>query len=269
MRAYFCRVCGHLEWIPDGEKLPDDCQCSLCGASRRAMSPIPGEANDANRLTLEPVDDEVWCLRKSPRFSREWEHVSYAISSNGAVLLFDPPPIFNESAVRAIQALGRVETLILSHTDFVGSAQLWKERLGLRVFMGSDKPLPGNMVEVDQRVTDAVTLSDTLELLPLPGHSPGSIGMRLTRANARPVLFAGDALSVWLHKDGRIQVSVFEPPGKFSPATRATILRGVDHLCCCTGWLSESASALQDLLHCEEPSARPYAGEEGGIWIRR
>jgi len=267
MRAYYCRVCGHVEWIPEGQALPDDYRCSLCGAHGRAMIPIPGETNDTNRLALESIDEGLWCLRKMPRFVREWEHVSYALQIDDKIVLFDPPPIFNEEAVGTLSALGCVTTLILSHADFVGTAQLWKERLGLKVLMGMDEPLPGNRIEVDQRVKSPLAIGTSWAVLLLPGHSPGSIGIHGTTLSGRTALLAGDALSVWHHGDGRVQVSVFEPPGQASEATMAALERSADHLCCCTGWISNIAADLAELKRSAEPSARPYAGETGGIWL--
>ncbi|MEQ8265039.1 hypothetical protein [Pseudohaliea sp.] len=218
-------------------------------------------------LDVERLSPSVSCLRKQPRFTREWEHVSYAIEAGGEVVLFDPPPIFNENSVKTVCALGQLTTLVISHTDFVGSAQCWKEALGLRVFMGCDEPLPGNCIEVDQRVTAPMQVAG-LHLVPLPGHSEGSIGI-VAELDGRRSFVAGDALAVWDHSDGRTQIANFEAPGQFSHATRS-VLGDVNPevLACCTGYLVAGGKVAPLLLEAPEPSARPYLGETGGVWRR-
>ena len=265
---YICRVCGHLEWLVEGEPLPPDYSCSLCGARASAMKNIDDPVIVRQTVDAECINDGLWCLRKNPRYSREWEHVSYAIrTAAGGLVLFDPPPIFNANVVDVIRSLGEPTHLILSHSDFVGCAQLVKESLGLTVLMGADEPLAGNRVEVDRRVTDILQLGE-LTLCPLPGHSEGSIGARFSLAGKR-VLLAGDALAKWDHADGRVQVSVFQPPGQFSDQLRRALQEETDTFCCCTGWLDDAGAALERLRATQEPSARPYLAEPGGVWQAR
>ena len=218
------------------------------------------------QLSVEIITDGLWCLRRKPGFRKDWEHVSYAVQTESGLVLFDTPPVFNSAAVDAVSELGEPQALIISHKDFLSTAQLWKMRFRLSVAMGDDKPLPGSQVTVDKQVLSEIPIGERWTMRPQPGHTIGSIIMSGTNASGESILLAGDALAVWQHPDGRTQVSIMDERGNGSASLRKEMEKDYQYLCCCTGWLAEPAAALEALASAPKPNARPFLAEMGGVW---
>ena len=138
--------------------------------------------------------------------------------------------------------------------------------LSVSVAMGDDRPLTGNMVKVDKPVGAEIPIGENWSIRPMSGHTVGSVVMDGTTATGETVLLAGDTLALWHHPDSRIQLCIFEEQGQGSNKLRAEIDKPWQHLCCCTGWLSEPQEALKSLLKSPIPTARPNLAEKGGVW---
>jgi hypothetical protein len=100
----------------------------------------------------------------------------------------------------------------------------------------------------------------------VPGHSPGSLAVYWSGAPEGPVLCSGDAITVWRHKGGKVQVAFFQTP----PAGAAIVeiaARPVHVLASCGGAIMDASAHLKRLCEVDNNCARPYLGDEGGVWL--
>ncbi len=266
-RRFYCPVCGHVEWIAPGQELPAHYACPLCGAGRKSMLALDDERLQRHSVAFEELSPGLWRASKRPLFHREYNHFSYILAHPDGVLLFDAPPLLTTDALEWVKGMNRASLLVVSHTDFVGFAGDWAAALEIPSWMGGgDEPLPGNRFEPDERVETVRRVFDDVEVVPVPGHSAGSLAVYWPTAPGGPVLCAGDALGVWEHADGRTQLSFLQEtaPGQ---EVRSLISRPVEWLATCTGTLAAAGSHLKELLATTDNCARPWRGETGGIWL--
>lgn len=266
-RRFYCPVCGHVEWIAPGQELPDHYACPLCGAGRKSMLALDDDRLQRHGVSFEELSPGFWRSSKRPLFHREYNHFSYILAHPEGVVLFDAPPLLTTGALESIKAMGRARVLVVSHQDFVGFAGDWAAALDIPTWMGEgDEPLPGNRFAPDERIATGRKIFEDLEVVPVPGHSAGSLAVYWGTAPGGPVLCAGDAIGVWEHADESVQVSFLQepPPGH---EICSLISRPVEWLATCTGTLAAADGHLEKLLATTDRCARPWRGETGGIWI--
>jgi glyoxylase-like metal-dependent hydrolase (beta-lactamase superfamily II) len=174
--------------------------------------------------------------------------------------------VITPAAIDQILALGQPRLLIVSHKDFLGPATLWTEALDIPLWIGTDAPIGRNRAAVTQRVTTVMSPCEGSEVLPVPGHSPGSIALYWSAAPGGPVLCAGDALAVQRHAEGRTQLAYFQAP-PIGPEIASLTARPVETLAACGGALRHASKWLGRLAPAAAHCARPYLGERGGLWI--
>jgi glyoxylase-like metal-dependent hydrolase (beta-lactamase superfamily II) len=267
-RRYYCVVCGHVEWVAPGEELGADYHCPLCGEGRSVMLALDDERLARHRVEFKQAAESVWQVDKRPPFRDDFQHYSYILAHPEGVILYDAPPVVTDEAIEAILAIGRPRLLIVSHTDFVGFAGDWADALGIPALMGEgDEPLAGNRFEPDERVSAPRKISDDLEIVPVPGHSPGSLAVYWSGAADGAVLCCGDALAIWPHDDGRTQVSFFQD-APVDQEIESLIARPVRLLAACGGRITNADGVLKQLRETENNCARPWKGETGGVWVR-
>ncbi len=93
--------------------------------------------------------------------------------------------------LRRVEALGGVRWMVLTHRDDVADHAVWARHFGAtRVLHVADRTSATADVEHLVEGDSAVSLAPDLTLLPLPGHTRGSMGL-LFRED---VLFSGDHL---------------------------------------------------------------------------
>ncbi|HKY04556.1 MAG TPA: hypothetical protein VJQ56_06685 [Blastocatellia bacterium] len=266
-RRFYCPVCGHVEWVAPGQELPEHYACPLCGAGRAKMLALDDKRLERHSVEVEELSPGLWRASKRPPFHREYNHFSYILAHPEGVLLFDAPPVLTPLALETVNSIGRARLLVVSHQDFVGFAGDWAAALGVPSWMGEgDEPLPGNRFVPDERVTATRKIFEDVEIVPVPGHSPGSLAVYWGTAPGGPILCAGDALGVWEHPDGRTQLSFLQEsrPGR---EICSLIARPVGWLATCTGTLAAADRPLKELLAKTDNCARPWRGETGGVWL--
>lgn len=266
-RRFYCVICGHVEWVAPGETLPGDYECPLCEAPRSAMLALDDPRLARHQVAFEEIAPSVWQVGKSPLFRPDFNHYAYLLVHAEGLILYDAPPLMTREAIAQILALGQPRMLIVSHTDFVGLAGDWAQVLNIPSLMGAgDAPVPGNHFTPSERIGGSRRLAQDLEVVRVPGHSPGSLALYWKDAPAGNVLCAGDAITVWHHPDNKVQLSFFQTP----PAGREMMElagREVSLLLSCGGSLRNANQHLQRLIATPENCARPWRGERGGVWL--
>lgn len=113
---------------------------------------------------------------------------SYLITHPEGNVLIDTPR-FNKSLLDQIVELGGVKYIVLSHIDDVGDHQEWVEAFQAERVMHEDdvRNLP---IEIVMKGDDAFSLYDDLSVIPVPGHTKGSVVVLYKES-----LFTGDHLA--------------------------------------------------------------------------
>ncbi|HEX8255733.1 MAG TPA: MBL fold metallo-hydrolase [Thermoanaerobaculia bacterium] len=125
--------------------------------------------------------------------------ISYLVRREAGNLLIDSPR-FTAPLVRNIDALGGVQTLLLTHRDDVADHAKFHERFGCaRVLHHDDVTTGTSAVEHKIAGTDPVALAPDLLMIPTPGHTRGH-AVFLYREQ---YLFTGDHLA-WSEQRGHL-----------------------------------------------------------------
>lgn len=144
------------------------------------------------------LDDGVWLLGYNDESS--FGAHSYLAVRDGANAMVDAPR-WSRRLAEAIDALGGVEHVLLSHRDDVADADRYAEHFGARVWIHHrDRraaPYASDVVEGD----DPVEVTTGVTMIPVPGHTQGSV----VYAVDDRLLFTGDSLHLDRHT-GRLDV---------------------------------------------------------------
>lgn len=269
-RRYFCPVCGHVEWLAEGQELPQDYHCPLCGVGRNTMLEIDDPRLVKHSLEFQELTSGFWRISKKPLFPPDYNHYSYILVHKEGVILYDAPSIITQDGIDKIHQLGKPILLVASHQDFIGFANDWAELLNIPFLVGDkETPLLGNKIYATELIKESRNLFSDLELIYVDGHSPSSLALYWDKENQ--ILCAGDILTVWDHKNTENkevnkQLAIFQNP----PVKKEVIdllLRPVSLLATCTGVLENASEKLKELSQIKENYAKPWQGDKGGVWF--
>jgi glyoxylase-like metal-dependent hydrolase (beta-lactamase superfamily II) len=142
----------------------------------------------------EPMAENIFRLGFNGRSS--WGAHSFLIRRAQGNAMVDSPR-FASQVVPALEGMGGLQMILLTHRDDVADAHLYAERFGARVFIH----------EADRSAapyaTDLITgraasdIAPDLRVIPMPGHTRGSVAYLHGAA-----LFTGDSLSWEFETDG-------------------------------------------------------------------
>ncbi len=125
---------------------------------------------------------------------------SYLLLRDGHGVMVDSPR-FHEPLAKAIEAMGGVRWMVLTHQDDVADHALWAARLGCkRVLHKGDVSEATRAVELQPEGNGRVTLEPGLSFVPVPGHTRGHA---VLLADDR-YLFTGDHLE-YDEEEGRLR----------------------------------------------------------------
>jgi glyoxylase-like metal-dependent hydrolase (beta-lactamase superfamily II)/ferredoxin len=156
-------------------------------------------AGEAARSFPDPVDAADGVFHCGYAAESSFGAASWLVVRPGGNVLVDSPR-FAAPLLRGIRRLGGARWLFLTHRDDVADHQRWAEELGCeRILHAGD--VSRSTAGVERRVEgrDPVVLADDLLLVPVPGHTAGSMAL-LYRERW---LFSGDHL--WAGEDGRLE----------------------------------------------------------------
>ena len=110
--------------------------------------------------------------------------------SEGGNILIDSPR-FATQLLKRIDALGGVQTMLLTHKDDIADHRLFRKRFNCTRTMHADDGAERHGMENVIRGSDPVALADDLLAIPVPGHTRGHV-VFLYR---NKFLFTGDHLA--------------------------------------------------------------------------
>jgi hydroxyacylglutathione hydrolase len=143
---------------------------------------------------LTQIRDDLWQTRTDSPLPGLTTHAYLWRGANGNVLFYSPA---TEADFDAIDALGGVSAQYLSHLDEAGpNLARIAERFGRRLHApAAELDAISKHARVDVALEPVRRLDDNgVEILPTPGHSPGSTCYLVSGAGGARYLFTGDTM---------------------------------------------------------------------------
>lgn len=144
----------------------------------------------------QPVTERVTMLPQEGSVSGSSNRPlnSYAVRQGGGTILFDAPVSWVMDALRRVHAEAPIRAHVLSHRDLAGSGDAFeaqRDTFGMPFLMhpadhAEDAPARLTVPLEDPRGHPAL---EGIEVIEMPGHSPGSVMLHLTDQRT---LLAGD-----------------------------------------------------------------------------
>jgi glyoxylase-like metal-dependent hydrolase (beta-lactamase superfamily II)/ferredoxin len=146
------------------------------------------DASAAAAAFPEPIGEDVYYCGFASASS--YGASSYLVVRDAGNVLVDSPRAA-EPLLRGVAALGGVSLNVLTHRDDVADHARFQARFGGERVMHAED-VAADTRDVERRIegTDPVALADDLLLIPVPGHTRGSVALLFRNR----VLFTGDHL---------------------------------------------------------------------------
>jgi glyoxylase-like metal-dependent hydrolase (beta-lactamase superfamily II)/ferredoxin len=121
---------------------------------------------------------------------------AYLVTRPGGGGLMVDSPRFAPALVRAVEELGGVAHVLLTHRDDVADAERWARHFGARVWIHEDDRAGAPFATDLIQGLEPVTILPGVLCVPVPGHTRGSVVWVIGN-----VAFTGDSLA-WSHRRG-------------------------------------------------------------------
>jgi glyoxylase-like metal-dependent hydrolase (beta-lactamase superfamily II)/ferredoxin len=202
-----CIDCGTCRWVAPasfdahGDASRVYCQPGSTGATHRALMAVLAcpvaaigttekhDLDGAYAAFPDPIDGNVYhCGYHS---AESYGAASYLIVRPKGNVLVDSPR-FTKPLVRRLEELGGVALMFLTHRDDVADHRKFHEHFGCpRILHRADVGGPTRGVEIQPEGVEPIDLDPELTLIPVPGHTRGSMCLRYRER----YLFSGDHLA--------------------------------------------------------------------------
>ena len=163
---------------------------------------------------LPLVPGRVWHLAEhSPSSYGATPYLIRPDEERGGGIMVDTPR-FSERMARRIEAtVGTLTHIILTHRDDVADHNKWAKRFPLaQRVMHKDDLVTGDTdgtVEVVLQGQEDYPLLKTVKIIPVPGHTRGSIAVHLSLEAGAGILFSGDHLAGDEQPEGQRRLTGF------------------------------------------------------------
>ena len=111
-------------------------------------------------------------------------------------------PRWSASLAQRIEEMGGLAQIVLTHRDDVADHQRWAQAFACERWIHRGDAYAAPSAEQVLEGQEPLELAPQIELLPTPGHTPGSLCLLL--GDQRRVLFSGD--HVWWNRDQNVLV---------------------------------------------------------------
>jgi glyoxylase-like metal-dependent hydrolase (beta-lactamase superfamily II) len=228
---YICSTCG-VQYAESA--LPPE-RCLVCEDERQYVGPegqkwtTLKELQSTHRNRLDVEGPELISLVTEPKFAIG-QRALHVRTPDGNVL-WDCITLLDDRSVAAIQALGGVSAIAVSHPHYYASVVEWSRALGnvpvyLHASDGEWVMRPHPAIVFWQGETH--TLAPGLTLIRLGGHFPGGTVLHWSgAAQGKGALLSGDVIQVG--QDRRTVSFMYSYPN-YIPVNASTVRRIVDAL---------------------------------------
>lgn len=225
MPNFICVTCGSQH----AESIDPPAECETCederqyvGLSGQQWTTIEALA-ETHEVRLREEEPDLVSVELTPAFAIGQR--ALLVRHPAGNVLWDCLPLVDQAAVDAIDALGGLAAVAISHPHFYASFVEWSRAFGdIPVFLHQDDA--GHVRRPDPCVAhwvgDTCPIADGITLVRTGGHFDGSTLLHWSGADGRGVLLASDTVKVGLD---RRSVSVMRSYPNFIPVGPAAIQR--------------------------------------------
>lgn len=199
MTPYICVTCG-TQFAPTAGPPPT---CPICADPRQYIGPggqqwtTLAALQETRRIAIRELEPGLSGVGAEPEFAIGQR--ALLLQSPGGNVLWDCLSVIDETAVAAINALGGIRAIAISHPHFYSSMIAWAEAFAAPILLHAANRRW--VMRPDARIRywdeDAHTLWDGLTLLRAGGHFTGSTVLHWPGgADGRGALLTGDTITV-------------------------------------------------------------------------
>ncbi|SEN01173.1 MBL fold metallo-hydrolase [Halomonas caseinilytica] len=142
---------------------------------------------------MKQIFPDLWQTEVESPFPGLTTHAYLLTRKQGNVLFYNTGHVHE---IDAMAELGGVDWHFLSHLDELGKSLLWvRERYGAK--LGGpvrEREAFAEILEPDLLFKERETLAGGIEVIPTPGHTPGSTCFLVSSTTGKTYLFTGDTL---------------------------------------------------------------------------
>jgi glyoxylase-like metal-dependent hydrolase (beta-lactamase superfamily II) len=200
MPLYICVTCGTQ--YPESAQPP--AHCPICEDERQYVNPdgqtwttLEALRQDRHML-IEPLETNLHHLKPEPRIGiGQYAHLIQTPNGN---ILWDCVPFIDEATITAVNELGGVAGIAISHPHFHTVMVEWSRAFnGAPIYIHAGNR--GDVVRTDAAIQfwegDTLPVLDGITLIHCGGHFLGSAALHWRDgADGRGVLFTGDTIYV-------------------------------------------------------------------------
>lgn len=196
-----CSHCGHWHLYFAGQQPPG---CLVCSDVRNALPPdgwefvSPARVGSLVSNSWREYMPGVWGVSCEPQFGLG--ATGWLIEHPGGNVAFEAAPFYHDSSLAFLESRGGMATLSCSHPHGMGALWQLQQRFGPTVVIHTEGVKFTKAFRVTWPADDVHELAPGLTLYHVGGHYEGH--SVLYDADRR-ALFAGDALKIDFHQDGR------------------------------------------------------------------
>jgi hypothetical protein len=200
MEHWICITCGTQ--YPASPTPPQG--CPICLDKRQyvrhegqAWTTMAALQQDGFHNTLQPLKPRLTGIGTEPSFAIAQR--ALLVQTEQGNVLWECVSLLDDDTVAAIQHLGGIAAIALSHPHFYSSMIAWAERFDVRIYVHeTNRPW---VMRPSERIAfwtgETYPLFDDITLVRLGGHFPGSTVLHWAHAaDGKGVLLTGDTIMV-------------------------------------------------------------------------
>ena len=200
MENWICVTCGTQ--FAESQEPPDGCPICLdqrqyIGPTGQKWTTLAAMKRDGLRNEIREHERNLIGIGTTPQFAIG-QRALLVRSAQGNVL-WDCISLLDDETVAAVQAMGGIQAIAISHPHYYSSIVEWARRFDARIYLHEDDRKW--VMRPDERITfwagETHPLQERITLLRLGGHFPGGTVLHWADgAEGRGALFSGDIIQV-------------------------------------------------------------------------
>lgn len=200
MTHYICATCGTQ--YPDSSAPP--AHCPICEDERQYIGPngqqwtTLAELQQSRKNLVKPVEPNLTGIGSEPRFAIGQR--ALLLQTPAGNLLWDCITLIDDATIDAVQALGGIAAIAISHPHYYSSMVAWSEAFhGAPIYLhAADRE---HVMRPDPAIVfwegETLSLLDDLTLIRCGGHfEGGTVAHWPQGAEGRGVMLTGDIIQV-------------------------------------------------------------------------
>lgn len=200
MTHYLCVTCGTQ--YPESAQPP--AHCPICEDERQYVNPNGQQWTTLDTLrpnhtmVIEPVEAHLYRLKPEPKVGiGQYAHLVQTPNGN---ILWDCVPYIDDATIEAINALGGISAIAISHPHFHTVMVEWSRAFGnapIYIHAGNQPDVVRPDPAIRYWESDTLPLVDGITLIRCGGHFPGSAVLHWRDgAGGKGVLLTADTIDV-------------------------------------------------------------------------